>query len=185
MAKRLRFSFSPEKFVNAVAYLAQACPQSTKMTICKHLYFADKEHLVRYGRPITGDQYYKLDHGPIPSVGLNMLRQKASPSQNALLEKHVSVVGKRVHPKMPASRKVFSKSDIEVLDWVVKRYGKVSAAKLRALTHTDAAWKEAGERCQMDYALFFEENLPEAAAVKELTEEEQHSRDLLSPYAAR
>ena len=49
----IRFVFQPEKFVNAVAYLAQACPGSTKMTICKQLYYADKEHLVRFGRPIN------------------------------------------------------------------------------------------------------------------------------------
>jgi uncharacterized phage-associated protein len=58
MTKRVRFQFDPEKFVDAVAYLAQACPSSTKLSICKLLYFADKEHLLRYGRPILGDHYY-------------------------------------------------------------------------------------------------------------------------------
>jgi hypothetical protein len=34
----IRFSFQPDKFVNTAAYLARACPNSTKMTIGKQLY---------------------------------------------------------------------------------------------------------------------------------------------------
>src|SRR5712692_1373973 len=105
----LRFRFNAEKFVNAVAYLAQARPHNTKLTICKQLYFADKEHFVRYGRPITGDQYYKLPHGPIPTRGLDILRGRAAAPENALLEKYVSVIGDSVHPRQQANRKVFSK----------------------------------------------------------------------------
>src|SRR5258708_6607628 len=115
MANRLRFQFNPEKFVNAVAYLAQACPQSTKLTICKQLYFADKQHLVLYGRPIIGDHYHKLEHGQVPTRGLDMLRRKAAAPENALLEKYVSVSSYSVHPKRSPNRKGFSKSDLEVL----------------------------------------------------------------------
>jgi uncharacterized phage-associated protein len=182
MAKRLRFKFSPEKFANAVAYLAQECPQSTKMTICKHLYFADKQHLVRYGRPITGDHYWRLDHGQIPTRGLNMLRSKASPQENALLQKYVSVNGNSVQLKQQANQKVFSKSDLEVLDWVIQKYGRMSAARLRSLAHKEPSCTE--ETGPIDYALFFE-GVQDAEAVKELAESEQDSRDLLRPYAAR
>ena len=184
MAKSLRFQFNAEKFVNAVAYLAQACPNSTKLTICKHLYLADKEHLVQYGRPVVGDHYYKLPHGPIPTRGLNMLRGKAGAAENALFEKYVSVIGDSVHPKQPANRKVFSKSDIEVLDRVVKKYGRWSPSALRNETHSQAPWRDSENSCAIDYALFFEGH-PEAEGVKDLAEQEQESRDLLRPYAAR
>ncbi len=180
----MRFQFNPEKFVNAVAYLAQGCRNSTKLAICKHLYYADREHLVRYGRPITGDQYYKLPHGPIPTRGLDMLRGKASAAENALLEKYVSVIGDSVHPKQPANRRVLSKSDIEILEWVVKSYGRLSAASLRSKTHAEAPWSRSDDCCPIDYALFFE-GRPEAEHVKALAEAEQESRDLLRPYAAR
>jgi uncharacterized phage-associated protein len=184
MANRLRFRFNAEKFANAVAYLAQACPNSTKLTVCKHMYLADKEHLVRYGRPIVGDHYHKLPHGPIPTRGLDMLRGKGSATENALLEKYVSVIGDSVHPRRPANRKVFSKSDLEVLDWVIEQYGQASPSSLRSLTHTQAPWRETEDAGPIDYALFFEDR-PEAGAVKRLAEAEQESRDLLRPYATR
>lgn len=171
---RLRFRFNASKFVNAVAYFAQACPNSTKMSICKQVYFADKEHLLKYGRPITGDRYYKLEHGQIPTRGLNMLRQKAHAGDNALLEQYVSVIGKSVHPKKQVDKKVFSKSDLEVLDHV---------AELRKIAHQEPSYLESENGCQIDFALFFK-NRPESEAIRDLAEQEQDSRDALRLYAA-
>jgi len=182
MAK-LRFRFNIPKFVNAVAYLAQACPNSTKMTICKQLYFADKEHLVRYGRPIVGDHYYKLPHGPIPTHGLDMLRHRSNPAANALLDQYICVIGDSIHPKQVADKKVFSKSDLAVLDHVVKTCGHLSAAQLRNKTHRQTPWLNSDDCCPIDYALFFEEH-PGAEEIKALAEAEQESRDVLRPYAA-
>lgn len=184
MGKTLRFRFNAEKFVNAVAFLAQACRNSSKLTICKHLYFADKEHLVRYGRPVIGDQYYKLPHGPVPTRGLDILRGKAGAAEAALLDKYVAIIGDAVHPKRPPNRKVFSKSDIEVLEWVVKKYGRWSPSALRDHTHKQAPWRDSEDACPIDYALFFHDR-PEAKTVKDLAEAEQESRDLLRPYAAK
>ena len=180
----LRFRFDPEKFVNAVAYLSRNCPSSTKLTICKHLYLADREHLVRYGRPIVGDQYYKLPHGPVPSRGLNMLRGKASAPENALLEQFVSIVGNAVHPKRLPNRKVFSQSDWEILEWVVEKYGTWSAKALRDLTHKQAPWTKTVDAAAIDYALFFD-GQPDALRLNEMASAEQESRDLLRHYAKR
>lgn len=182
MAK-LRFRFNAAKFVNAVAYLAQACPNSSKMSVCKQLYYADKEHLVKYGRPILGDHYYRLEHGPVPTYGLDMLRRHSSPAAHALLDKYVSVIGNSVHPKQVPDRKVFSKSDLAVLDHIVKKYGKLSAAELRSKTHSEAPWSNSDDRCPIDYELFFDEH-PGSEGIKALAEAEQESRDVLRPYAA-
>ncbi|MGA2436535.1 MAG: Panacea domain-containing protein [Bryobacteraceae bacterium] len=180
----MRFQFKPEKFVNAVAYLAQACPNSTKMSICKLLYYADKKHLTEFGRPILGDHYYKLAHGPIPTRGLDMLRRRASPEENALFEKFITVIGNSVHPKQPANRRVFSRSDLRALDWAIQEYGRASAIALRNRTHTEAPWTQTEDGCAIDYALFFDDD-HESQEVKALAEAEQESRDLFRAYAPR
>ena len=164
MAGKLQFQFDAEKFANAVAYLAQALPGSTKMTICKQLYLADKAHLLRYGRPVIGDRYYKLPHGPVPSRGLNLLRGKGDAAERALLNQFVSVLGNSVHPKQAANRKAFSRSDLEVLDEVIEKYGKWTASALRTETHAQAPWRETADSCAIDYELFFEGH-PEAKEV--------------------
>ena len=60
MSRRIAFEFDVEKFVNASVYLVERCPEVTKMKLAKLLYFADKEHLLAYGRTITGDRYIKM-----------------------------------------------------------------------------------------------------------------------------
>jgi uncharacterized phage-associated protein len=179
----IRFDFRPEKFVNAIAFLAQSCPGVTKMKACKILFFADKEHLRRFGRPIVGDHYYRLPHGPIPTRGLDMLRGKAHPSAHALMEKHVEVIGDVIRPRIPVDMQVFSKSDIEVLESTCRTHGAKSAAQLRALSHRDRAWVEADQNGPMDYALFFGED-DSGQRMRELVESEQSSRDALRPFRA-
>jgi uncharacterized phage-associated protein len=182
-AMPIRFEFRPEKFVSALAYLAGACPTLTKMKACKMLFFADKEHLRRLGRPIVGDHYYRLAHGPIPTRGLDMLRGTASASDRALLEKFVVVEGNVIHPRRRPDKRVFSKSDLEVLESTCRAYGSKSAAELRNLSHRERAWVEAEENGPMDYALFFGEDDAEQA-MRGLVESEQSSRDAIRPLRA-
>src|SRR5258706_5031900 len=64
----LHFKFSLTKFIQAIVFLSRSgVSDLTKLKAAKLLYFADKEHLLRYGRPIIGDVYYALNLGPLPS----------------------------------------------------------------------------------------------------------------------
>ena len=181
LVNKLRFRFNPAKFVNAVAYLAHACPKSTKMTVCKLLYFADKEHLLKYGRPITGDTYYHLEHGQIPTRGLDMLRLRSDAASNALTEKYVTVIGNYVHPRRPVDKKVFSKSDIETLELIVREFGGMTAAQLRKRAHDELTYVESQEGCPIDFSLFFKDR-PKAKRALDLAGREQEARDVLLPY---
>lgn len=183
MAKVIRFRFMPDKFANAVAYLALKCPGTTKMKICKLLFYADKRHLVKYGRPITGDQYYKLPHGPVPTRGLDMLRGNASAAEVALLKKYISMVGNGVFPRRAPDKKIFSKTDLETMDWVCRKYGQLNAATLRRLSHNEPSWTKAKDSGPMDFALFFEGE-PGSGDIKKLVELEQDSRDVLVQFRA-
>src|ERR1035438_2254510 len=71
--KVISFDFKPQKFASAVGYLAERIPGVTKKQICKLLFFADKSHLLRFGRTITGDTYFALEQGPVPTKGLNAI----------------------------------------------------------------------------------------------------------------
>ena len=58
--------------MQALAFFSQrGVTDLTKLKAAKLLFFADKLHLNRYGRPILGDCYFCLDHGPVPSFSLN------------------------------------------------------------------------------------------------------------------
>ena len=62
------FKFEQAKAIAAIEVLVDGgILDLTRGKIAKLLFFADKRHLVQYGRPITGDWYAALQHGPLPS----------------------------------------------------------------------------------------------------------------------
>jgi len=177
----IRFTFKPEKFVNAIAYFIQQCPGVGRTKACKLLYFADKEHLLRYGRPITGDRYYRLPYGPIPTKGLNMLRGMSTPANAALLNRWLSLEGENIRAKRRPDLTVFSKSDLRVLEEICTNYGGYSATYLSKLSHKEAPWKKTNPSEPIDFALFFE-GRPETEELRKIVEREQKSRKVLALY---
>jgi uncharacterized phage-associated protein len=179
----ISFTFKPEKLVNAIAYFVRNCSNVGRTKACKLLYFADKEHLLRYGRPITGDRYYRLKHGPIPTKGLNMLRGVSTPANAALLTYWLSLEDESIKLKRRPDLKVFSKSDLRVLEEVCGKYGRYSASYLSRLSHREAPWKKTKQNEAIDFELFFD-GRPEADDIKKLVKCEQQSRKVLASYRA-
>lgn len=172
----LTFEFSLEKLVQAIAFFSKVgVPDLTKLKIAKLLYFADKEHLLEYGRPIIGDVYWCMDWGPVPSFALNEMneaidRQEVPLGTNsdAKLFSRVLNVKKLfyVHPRFEARNEaydpsVFSESELTSLGHVANVYGNKSAKELVNITHQEPTWtipnqgRPAGSRAPISYDLFF------------------------------
>lgn len=179
----IRFTFKPEKLVNAIGFFAANCANVGRTKACKLLYFADKEHLLRYGRTITGDHYYRLQHGPIPTMGLNMLRGMSTPANAALLSRWLSLEDDTITPKRKPDLKVFSRSDLRILEEVCAKYGKHSATYLSRISHREAPWKKTRRNEAIDFELFFE-GRPEAENMKGIVKSDQKGRKVLASYRA-
>jgi uncharacterized phage-associated protein len=168
----ISFAFKPKKFASVVAYLAGRRPSITKKELCKLIFFADKEHLVRYGRPITGDRYYALEQGPVPTRGLDALNEKGDPSATAEILKYGRLDGWTFLPNgRPPDFKALSKSDLKVLAEIFEKIGHMPAWQLEELSHKEPAWAQATRNGPMDFALFFEDRA-EAADMKAILLEE-------------
>src|SRR4051812_34811550 len=64
----VEFKLDMEKVIATTLFLAgKNLPELTEGKLLKLMFLADKYHLVRYGRPITGDRYEAMNHGPVPS----------------------------------------------------------------------------------------------------------------------
>jgi uncharacterized phage-associated protein len=175
----IRFQLDPEKIVNALSLVATRCPRATKMKVCKLLYFADKEHLLQYGRPITGDTYVRMTYGPTPSTGLNLMRGMAASRLTAMFQGKIAIHGNEVRPLTSPDLRVFSRSDLRVLEEISERYGKYNAAQLSKLSHQEAAWIKTPANGLIDFELMFE-GRPDAAMTLRLLKEE-YERDQPSP----
>lgn len=74
----LYFKFNEEKALSAILYITKKLMEGGIKVglhkVFKIFYFADQKHLSRYGRPITGDHYIAMEHGPVPSRIYDMVK---------------------------------------------------------------------------------------------------------------
>jgi uncharacterized phage-associated protein len=177
---RIAFNFDPEKFTQAAVYIISRCPAGmTKKKLFKLLYFADREHLVTYARPILNDYYVNMDQGPVPSASYDLVKANLQRWPQSVIDafsKHVEVSGIHLSVREPTGTDLLSKSDIAVLDAIIDRYRARSADYLSALSHRHKAWLESQRNRRIDYALFFDE--PDMEGVRALVEYDQPIRDI-------
>ncbi len=195
------FEYDFESTFAAITYLAaQQIPELTKYKLCKLLFLADKFHLVRFGRPITGDNYCALPYGPIPSQTLNVLTASitgdgfGSTAERAkrlgeAIELDFQYENPRFRTKGAFDRDHLSDSDIFALNKVIAQYGEMDFERLKAITHEMFAYKNAwderpagSKRAEMPFESFFEEDADAAAGARELMIEDDLIR---SASAAR
>ena len=176
----IRFNLNEEKAIEALVWLANEKPGITFYYIVKVLFFADKIHLNKYGRPILGDQYVAMPHGPVPSTVYDMLGLDKFLDQDLtkMVEESLVIDGIKVTPTPGRKPKleVFSKSDIECLKESLATYGNMSFALLKRITHEEPAYIDAPANGQMDYLKMIDETNPHR---KEITKQlEEFSRHL-------
>lgn len=199
---QIRFRFSPEKLVQALAFFAQRGVRDLdKMKAAKLLFHADKFHLLKYGRPVIGDQYACMEYGPVPSASLNVMNdvldhdEHFPPMAKELFDDYL-IVEKGIFRKYAVFRAkrepdldVFSDSDIEALEYAQMNFGAKSAWALSEESHAEPCWQAANENrapgssVMMDYRLFFEGH-PEAADMLRFVEAQQEDRDASDELAA-
>ena len=64
----IHLSFKYEAATQALNYLASKSGGTlNKLKALKLIYFADRFHLRKYGRPVTGDEYLAMTYGPVAS----------------------------------------------------------------------------------------------------------------------
>jgi uncharacterized phage-associated protein len=176
------FPFDVNRGLEAVVYLASRdIPALDKYKLAKLLFLADKYHLVKYGRPITGDQYFAMPHGPVPTTILNLLSgvvekknsDKRVATLLAALEVDRSYQYPRFKAKQPPEQRFLSTSDLRALDEIVERFGNMTFAALKAVTHEMVAYQKAWERRKkassvpMAFEDFFEEDSDAVSGARE------------------
>lgn len=164
----MRFNY--KKAVQALNYLShEEGGEMNKMKAIKLIWLADRLHLRKYGRTITGDIYFALKHGPVPSTTRDLLELNSfslSDDEFAYMDEYLIITGKYDYKTNKAVNKsVFSKTDLECIEEVVKCYGKFDQWALRDISHKFPEWKrweaqinKNGSRYLMMFSDFFNED---------------------------
>ena len=168
----IKFILNTQKAIEAVVYLANKKPEMTQYFFMKMMFYADKLHINRYGTPIIGDEYIKMDNGPVPSFILDAIHLNGSKLTHNDYEKIINSLsfkkcGKKIYTtaKREADMNYFSETDIECLDSAFKSCENKSFNELKNLTHEELSWKNADKDKTMDYALFVDSDNPNKDAI--------------------
>jgi len=194
----MSLSFSHRKATQALNWLAsQAGGRLNKMAALKLVFFADRYHLRKYGRPLTGDSYLAMNFGPVPSgtKDIAYLSDFLSNSERTYAEAYLqrSSDPHSFESRADADSRVFSQTDVEALDFAWSQFGRFDQFELAEITHSYPEWKrhEAAlksnetTRVNMSYTDFLDDAPPEVNPCHTLTEAEaQDRREMLAELAA-
>jgi len=156
------------KIIQALAYVAskQQGAAIDNLKAFKLLWLADRYHLRQYGRTVTGDTYFAMPKGIVPSDAKHllehrktMLRPAESPAEETITPHtgYYVLTGK-------LNTRVFSKTDMTALDKVTELYNGMTGEELSNLSHGFPEWERYRSRIEsaghkssfkVDMRLFF------------------------------
>ncbi|WP_345996159.1 Panacea domain-containing protein [Sodalis praecaptivus] len=147
--------FDSEKALEAILYVAAKAPIPDIYHVGKILYFADRAHLDRYGRLITGDSYSAMKDGPVASNTYDIIKIARGDGRyvpngcNAdVIRQSLFVADCGGEHKIQALREpdedALSDSDIACIDEALAFYGNMSFRQIREISH-DVVWESANE----------------------------------------
>jgi uncharacterized phage-associated protein len=137
------------KIIQALCYFLTKIKSADKLTLVKLLFLADKYHLIRYGRTITNDEYWAMSYGPVGTAAKDILsldNDFLDEREYEYAKKKLKKVGKHIFEKGSSCDSdefnMLSETDIEALDFILEKFGKMSEKDLIKYTHKYPEWKQ-------------------------------------------
>ena len=153
--------FDKVKTLNALLYVANRVQRKDFHKIFKIIYFADRQHLADWGRPITGDTYIAMEAGPVPSRLYDMMKIVRGDSympDSEGLGKYFQIDNwMYVNPLVDADPNKLSSNELEVLDACIAKYSSLSYDEINEKSH-DVAWRSTAR----DFSIKWEDIAREA-----------------------
>ena len=161
--------FDYKKATQALNYLArhERSKKISKLKALKLIWAADRFHLRKYARPIFGDIYWAMELGPVPSSVKEIIDQNdyMSPREGEYAKKFIQKIDiKTITSIREPELNVFSKTDIEALDFAKNEFSHLKPYDLAQLSHNYPEWSKFENRLmgklatreKMSYLDFFE-----------------------------
>ena len=137
--------YSIIKTIETVLYVLEKTEGIDYYRLFKILYFAEKEHLVKWGDKIIADDFCALPYGPVPTKLFDAIKGKTNTLSEPLwkvVEFAKDDAPTVLLPKRPANMDYISASEKEVLDRSINDYAKELFNVIKNKSH-DEAWQHA------------------------------------------
>ena len=157
-------SLSSQKITQALAFFAhQEGGEINRMKAFKLLFFADRYHLRKYGRPVSGAHYVAMKNGPVASEAKDIaLMVGLTDAEIGYAQQFITPTSKNNYGSLvEPDCSVFSESDLEAMNFSWKKFGKLAEFQLSKLTHFYPEWSKHEDilkfslSARMDYTDFF------------------------------
>lgn len=147
MTRTIRFKFHERKATAAAALLLRlGGGRMEYLKLIKLLYYADRESLDRLGRPISGDRYVSMKHGPVLSNVYDLVKQTISgkPPKGCWADAIISEGRYALKLKTEPDVGALSEAEIELIERVYADYGASDRWDVRDRTHKLPEWGDPG-----------------------------------------
>lgn len=143
----MSLDFNYKKATQALNYFARKKGGSidTLMAI-KLVWLADRLHLRKYGRFITNDKYYAMKLGPVGSGTYNIIKDSSNFLDREILNyssRFITCLDKEKKKFISSNEideKVFSKSELGVLEHVFSNFSNMTKWQLSDYSHLFDEW---------------------------------------------
>ena len=162
----MNVQFDKEKALNALLYVANRVQRKDFHKIFKIIYFADRQHLADWGRPITGDTYIAMEAGPVPSRLYDMLKivrgDSYLPDTEGLGMYFQVENWMYMRPLQDADLHKLSANEQEAMSEAIAKYAALSYDEIKEKSH-DIAWRSTAR----DFAIQWD-NIAREAGLDEV-----------------
>lgn len=146
------------KYENLILYLAEKLGGEIrgKKKLAKLLYFVDFDFFEKHERPITGDLYKALPMGPFPTHMPQVIAALEADDRIAKsMMQEFDIPTEIYRAKTKPDLSIFTADELQLIDLVIEKYGKLSGKQLEDLTHAEAPYIATEPNQEIIYELAF------------------------------
>lgn len=155
MKAGMSLSIRDKKLRELVLYIAQHCQSDETfgaIKLNKLLFYADFLAYLNFGKPLTGQEYFRLPKGPAPRRWVPVRNQMIEDGEIQIKSKeYFGFPQNRVVPLRKAKLSVFTAEEIDLVDKVIEFHRGKTAAEISDESHGFIGWALAKDQETIPY----------------------------------
>lgn len=157
--KEASFTNVNEKLKEAVLFIMDNIGDLESLgmkKLSKLLYFADFNFYKKNQKPITGEDYIRMDYGPVPESIWDVVEQLETEGKITARKKEIDEIEKWDFGEVETcDLETLSKTEKEELKSILSKLGDWTGGELEDLSHRDTPWQVTDEEGIVSYKLVY------------------------------
>ena len=160
---KIEFVLNGRRVIHVILYIIQQSGgEINKYKFMKIIFEADRYHLNKYGRVVTGDLYKKKAFGPAPAAILDTLtgRRKLTRYLRAMGMKELPYKYNKerevVYSSVPPNDRFFPKYAVEAIEHGIEKCRGLSVSEIKQESYKEVSWQDTDSDDYIPFELIIE-----------------------------